>query len=438
MSLNWITGLGAGSEDVVPAREAEFFFQKHLQKLKQENQIHLLMYCVRSARKATLRRNYDLVQSKFKEVPIALVVTGLEYQRPDMEAWWTKNNNVLSNQQMTFAGHACITTVTLRDDDDAWVKERHAQSCRAVCDLIGQHRLPSVNGFHGVGNKDPVKAISTNTVTASGASQPSYTHRTVVAHNDSSMSTKNVVVFGEQGSGKSSVINLMAGCDRAKTSPGTELCTMQWEEYPIAFDDRVYKVFDTAGIEDPHLDMKQYLDIIVNAYNLITKLNQEGGIDLLLFCVRAGRVTTTLQTNYRLFYEWLCEKKAPIVLVLTGLEREKDNMEDWWNRNEQIIAKYEIRVAGHACITAANNLDGRHKQLYEESRGLVRDLVKTHAQGKVGAWDGGEGSFIRFLHKLRELLQGRPGKKDVVGVLTNRCHIPPEAAKQLAESIRSD
>ncbi|KAJ8597346.1 hypothetical protein M405DRAFT_708927, partial [Rhizopogon salebrosus TDB-379] len=165
-------------------------------------------------------------------------------------------------------------------------------------------------------------------------------------------STKNIVLFGEIGAGKSSVVNLMAGRDRAITSPGTEPCTMQWQEHPIAFDGCVYNVFDTIGIEDPLLGMKEYLDVIVNAHNLITKLNQEGGIDLLIFCVRAGRVTATLQTNYRLFYEWMCEKKVPIVLVLTGLEREKDNMENWWTRNKHILAKYEIRVAGHACITA--------------------------------------------------------------------------------------
>ncbi|KAJ8593882.1 P-loop containing nucleoside triphosphate hydrolase protein, partial [Rhizopogon salebrosus TDB-379] len=162
----------------------------------------------------------------------------------------------------------------------------------------------------------------------------------------------NIVLFGETGAGKSSVVNLMARRDRAKTSPDMERCTLDWQEHPVAFDGCVYKVFDTVGLEEPQLGMKEYLDIIVNAYNLIKKLNTEGGIDLLLFCVRAGRVTATLQTNYRLFYEWLCEKKVPIALVLTGLEREPKSMEDWWTRNKHIFAKYEIRVAGHACITA--------------------------------------------------------------------------------------
>jgi hypothetical protein len=35
--------------------------------------------------------------------------------------------------------------------------------------------------------------------------------------------------------------------------------------------------------------------------------------------------------------------------------------------------------------------DERHKQLYEESRRLVRDLVKTRTQGEGSTWDGGEG-----------------------------------------------
>jgi hypothetical protein len=88
----------------------------------------------------------------------------------------------------------------------------------------------------------------------------------------------------------------------------------------ITFGGYHYKVFDTIGLEEPGLNPPQYLDAIVNAYNLIKKLNSEGGIDLLLFCVKAGRVTATFQSNYRLFYEWLCEEKVPVVLVLTSKE----------------------------------------------------------------------------------------------------------------------
>jgi hypothetical protein len=95
-----------------------------------------------------LRRNYDLFHSKLKEFPIAFVVTGLEHQKPVMEEWWMKNGKFLSDQQMTFAGHACITALTLRDEDDLWIRDRRTQSYHAVCKLIDQHRLASGKGVH--------------------------------------------------------------------------------------------------------------------------------------------------------------------------------------------------------------------------------------------------------------------------------------------------
>ncbi|OAX35955.1 hypothetical protein K503DRAFT_867922 [Rhizopogon vinicolor AM-OR11-026] len=252
------------------------------------------------------------------------------------------------------------------------------------------------------------------------------------------MSAKNIVLFGLTGAGKSSVVNLMAGKDIAKTSPDMLRGTLNWSEYPIAFDGHRYKVFDTVGLEEPQLGIQEYLETILKARDLITTLDSEGGVDLLLFCVRAGRVTATLQSNYRLFYEWLCEKKVPIVLVLTGLEREQ-NMEDWWDRNKDTFDKYKISVEGHACITAANNLDGRHQHLYQLSRQLVRNLVKEHTYDRPeGGWKGGDGWFKSFMSNLKKLLPVDlfMKKKDIVTVLTERCGVPLAAAVELARQIR--
>ncbi|KIK42286.1 hypothetical protein CY34DRAFT_39915, partial [Suillus luteus UH-Slu-Lm8-n1] len=133
----------------------------------------------------------------------------------------------------------------------------------------------------------------------------------------------NVVLFGQAGAGKSSVVNLLAGKDIAHTSPGMQRCTLQWQEYHIEFGGESYTVFDTVGLEEPQLGIQEYLETVQNAYWLIKKLESEGGIDLLLFCMRAGRVSGMLQSNYRLFHEFLCEKKVPIVLAITNLEREQ-------------------------------------------------------------------------------------------------------------------
>jgi tRNA U34 5-carboxymethylaminomethyl modifying GTPase MnmE/TrmE len=251
------------------------------------------------------------------------------------------------------------------------------------------------------------------------------------------MSTKNIVLFGQTGAGKSSLVNLMAGEERADTSPDTLRCTMHWKEYPIAFDGYNYRVFDTMGLTEPQLEIQEYLDAIVDARNLIMKLDSEGGIDLLLFCVRASKVSTTTQNNYRLFYEWLCEKKVPIVLVVTGLEG-KQHMEDWWTEHETTLDKYEVSVNGHACITAAaNKLNERHQQLYEESRQLVCNLVKEHTHHRPKKGD--EGWFRGFISKQRERLRSfAVRKKDIVTVLTTRCGVPEEVAIQLAGQIGQD
>lgn len=150
----------------------------------------------------------------------------------------------------------------------------------------------------------------------------------------------SMVIFGEIGAGKSSVINLSAGRQIVHISPDIHRCTLHWTELQVTFKNGTrYQVFNTVGLQEPRLHTGEYLSAISNAYGLITTLKERGGVNLLLFCVRGGRVTATMQSNYRLFFEFPCEERVPLVLVVTNLEREV-NMEDWYTRNVGHLEKY--------------------------------------------------------------------------------------------------
>ncbi|KIK27898.1 hypothetical protein PISMIDRAFT_674209, partial [Pisolithus microcarpus 441] len=137
-----------------------------------------------------------------------------------------------------------------------------------------------------------------------------------------SSNSLNIILFGETGVGKSSVINLIAERSVAEVSPDADGCTMNSTDYQFTIGSRKITIWDTVGLEEPQMGINGYYTAIVKAYSLIQKLSKAGGVDLLLFCIRGNRVTATTQSNYRLFYEVLCDKQVPIALVITHLERE--------------------------------------------------------------------------------------------------------------------
>ncbi|KAG0708030.1 hypothetical protein DFH29DRAFT_994656 [Suillus ampliporus] len=414
-------GLDEGSGGAVPDKEARRLLKRLLRTLMEQGGIHLIMYCVRGERATwALPRNYKLIRSQVKKkVSIVLVVTGLENHEPDMEEWWRDNERSISNLGMTFAGHACVTTAINHNNAGPELVERRDQSYRAVCNLIQQCCLSNEKGVRtatlGV-DRDTTQIIPPKTV-------PWY-----IAF----------ISLCATGAGKSSLINLMTGKNVAVTSPDAELCTIRCQAYTIEFGDESYEVFDTIGLEEPQMGLARYLDAVENACKLIQELERQDGIDLLLLCMRADRITATLQSNYRLFHEFLCEKKVPIAVVITHLE-EESVMDDWWKRNEKVFHSHKIHVAGHACVTAADRR-GSYPRLYEESRDTIHNVIKEFTtDGQKLAWIGGNNPFVWSMRKLKELLaRDLCARKDIVPRLTKRCGMSREVAERVSNIITKD
>ncbi|KAF8878689.1 hypothetical protein CPB84DRAFT_1793988 [Gymnopilus junonius] len=179
--------------------------------------------------------------------------------------------------------------------------------------------------------------------------------------------SKTVVVFGETGVGKSSVINTC---------------------YSVAIKGHTYNLHDTIGLGEDSTGTMGNSKAIVNLYNLLTLLSKNGGVHLLVFVVRSGRLKETMKKNYDLFYKGFCETKIPIVVVVTGCEGESNDMDQWWGRNRQFFEKAGMTFRGHACVCAFKGRLGKHgyvnKDLVEQSRELVKDLIVRHR--KADGW----------------------------------------------------
>ncbi|KAG1886598.1 P-loop containing nucleoside triphosphate hydrolase protein [Suillus subluteus] len=168
---------------------------------------------------------------------------------------------------------------------------------------------------------------------------------------------RNVVFFGETGSGKSSIINAIAREHLAETSDNATGCTLDHKRYPVTISDQRFVLFDTAGLGEgpagtvPDAVAKRQLKRLLR--NLMSSRSPSDGIDLLVYCVSFK--TTALVRAYNTFYSEVCKKKVPIVVVITGLENEP-NMENWWDNNK---GKFKsMHFAAHACVTALQEYPG--------------------------------------------------------------------------------
>jgi hypothetical protein len=186
----------------------------------------------------------------------------------------------------------------------------------------------------------------------------------------------NVIIFGETGAGKSSVINMICGHNTAKTSNEAAGCTFSSTPHEALLPDNSPITFwDTAGLGEGDKGTVTAKDAIVSLYKLICML--DGGVCLLVYCMRGPRIKESLVKNYQMFYSAFCMEKVPIVLVVTGLEEELE-LNDWWSRNAAEFQRYGMQFAGHACITSTKGKDGVYQKEYDSSALVTRVLVNDH------------------------------------------------------------
>ncbi|EGN95062.1 hypothetical protein SERLA73DRAFT_143102, partial [Serpula lacrymans var. lacrymans S7.3] len=127
---------------------------------------------------------------------------------------------------------------------------------------------------------------------------------------------KNVIIFGETGAGKSSLINLIAGERVAETSSKAVGCTFDSQCYKVKVNQGEYFIWDTAGLNEGIHGTVPGPAALASMKKLLRTLADGEGVSLLVYCFRGPRVRSVLLKNYKLFYSAICRKKVPIVAVV--------------------------------------------------------------------------------------------------------------------------
>ncbi|TFK19613.1 hypothetical protein FA15DRAFT_723618 [Coprinopsis marcescibilis] len=197
----------------------------------------------------------------------------------------------------------------------------------------------------------------------------------------------NIVLFGECGSGKSSIINLILGHHKAEISNSTRGCTFRATPYSVNVSGYSLTLWDTPGLNEGNEGTLTHIEAVANIYGLLKSL--EDGVSLLVFCMRGPRIRDAAQKDWKLFREIICKKRVPVVVIITHLEWEHYSMEDWWTRNEKTFRAYEMNPTtdyhptGVACITTIKGKLRKHgyeyQEEYDESQKKARELIsQTH------------------------------------------------------------
>jgi len=163
---------------------------------------------------------------------------------------------------------------------------------------------------------------------------------------------------------------MIVGQDVAKVSNSPVGCTFENEWYETSIDGIPYLVHDTVGINEGGEFRFPHWKAIQGLYTLIRRLD---GVSLLIFCVR-GRISGNARANWLFFFDVICDKKVPVVVVSTCWEQEED-LEVAEAQLWDSLKKYSMDPKAVACVVSIWGRNNEYEEGYKLSQQRLRNLI---------------------------------------------------------------
>ena len=112
------------------------------------------------------------------------------------------------------------------------------------------------------------------------------------------------------------------------------------------------------------------------------RLKRSGGVDLVVYCMRRGRLSSEQATHLRTIWKTFCQGDVPLVLVVSGVDYRRGSTEKWWEANgEDLKNAVQVSFTDYICLNTWEPAHPSWKHQgasYEEAQRHVRDLVIRH------------------------------------------------------------
>ena len=216
------------------------------------------------------------------------------------------------------------------------------------------------------------------------------------------ISNFNIIILGNTGVGKSTLLNTVLKEELAKTNFG-DACTMG---VPKAYESEKAKgirIWDSRGIENGKYNLETAFNDIRNTIDSLIKENDpDKFIHCIWYCIKSNRFTEEEVNNLKNCYNSYIEK-LPIIVIFTQSHNQKDTdrmieIVKMKIEKEKKVNGFEDKLENDIKITKVLAEDYEHDFGTVKSFGIHNLMEETFESAKIGI----ERAFIHSLMKLGE------------------------------------